>query len=725
MASFFYFFLFLFYFSCTDSAEIKELEIDADRFTHDKKKKRFYATGNVEIISDSFKIFAQKIFINTETKVISARDKIRVFHESGTILKTDRMTSDKKMENAKFSKSFLYLPDDSKEEYIINKRFMRIAANSMERRNKDWEAFNQAVFTACDICYDKKKKKYKEPLIQLKANKVIHDKKKLTMEYYDSFLELSGRTILYLPYFSHPSPQVKRKSGFLVPKYRSSSSLGESFEIPYYYVLSDYEDLTFSPKLSTEKNPVGFVQHRKNLSNGKLFTEFSATISDKNINQIKSNKFRGHIESRGQFEVNNYLNWEYSINRASDRNYLQTYRYKYRDVLDSNIKISAVIKNNFYSLESYFFQDMRKNFDQKETPKIFPRIKTSLNSSNFYNNLSYSTNIEYFNLFRKEGANVNKFFLEQSLKFPILSKSGSIVEFGGHINSALYKISDYEDPILKYKKDDYYKGKLYPQLTIKYSKPLYKDNKISKQILNPKILLVTGSNEGNSLKIPNEDSRNFDLDYIDLFQRNRLSGTDRLDNGTRIDYGFSYTNQNKKNLSVTNINIGQSYRLNKEAYQSSNSGSNNNFSNIVSSLNIKPNNNLNFNSYLSWDSYNRSFSQMINELSIGNNEHRIYANHLYSKATEGIESTSFERRNQVRLGINNKLSKYWTFLGSTEFKIVDELKFMDWNTKFKYEDECLGFSLSWKRQYTYNSESPTSNNFLFLFSLKKIMESEI
>ena len=116
---------------------------------------------------------------------------------------------------------------------------------------------------------------------------------------------------------------------------------------------------------------------------------------------------------------------------------------------------------------------------------------------------------------------------------------------------------------------------------------------------------------------------------------------------------------------------------------------------------------------------------MINELSIGNNEHRIYANHLYSKATEGIESTSFERRNQVRLGINNKLSKYWTFLGSTEFKIVDELKFMDWNTKFKYEDECLGFSLSWKRQYTYNSESPTSNNFLFLFSLKKIMESEI
>ena len=372
MASFFTFCLFIFYSTYLYADEIKELEIDADKFIHDKNNKRIFATGNVKIISDSFKIFAQKIFINTETKVISARDKINVFHESGTILKTDMMTSDKKMENAKFSKSYLYLPDDSKEEYIINKRYLRIAANSMERRGKDWEAFNQAVFTACDICYDKKNKKYKEPLIQLKANEVIHDKKNLTMEYYNSFLELSGRSIFYLPYFSHPSPLVKRKSGFLVPKFRSSSSLGESFEIPYYYVLSDYEDITFSPKLSTKKNPVGFVQHRKNLPNGKLFTEFSSTISDKNINQLKKDKFRGHIESRGQFEVNQYLDWEYSIERASDKNYLQAYKYNYKDVLDSKIKIDAVVKNNFYSLESYFFQDMRSNFNQKETPKILP-----------------------------------------------------------------------------------------------------------------------------------------------------------------------------------------------------------------------------------------------------------------------------------------------------------------------------------------------------------------
>ena len=35
------------------------------------------------------------------------------------------------------------------------------------------------------------------------------------------------------------------------------------------------------------------------------------------------------------------------------------------------------------------------------------------------------------------------------------------------------------------------------------------------------------------------------------------------------------------------------------------------------------------------------------------------------------------------------------------------------------------YLFSWKRQYTHNPENPTSNNFLFLFSLKEIMEGDI
>ena len=101
----------------------------------------------------------------------------------------------------------------------------------------------------------KKKKKYDPPLIQLKAKKIIHDKKKLDVKYYDAFLDVAGKSVLYLPYFSHPSPLVKRKKGFLPPSIFQSHYFGLGTNLPYYYPLSEYSDVTVTPKFSQKKKP--------------------------------------------------------------------------------------------------------------------------------------------------------------------------------------------------------------------------------------------------------------------------------------------------------------------------------------------------------------------------------------------------------------------------------------------------------------------------------------
>ena len=53
------------------------------------------------------------------------------------------------------------------------------------------------------------------------------------------------KPILYFPKFFHPDPTVKRQSGFLMPQVIDSSSLGLSFKLPYYKVISENKDLTF------------------------------------------------------------------------------------------------------------------------------------------------------------------------------------------------------------------------------------------------------------------------------------------------------------------------------------------------------------------------------------------------------------------------------------------------------------------------------------------------
>ena len=62
-------------------------------------------------------------------------------------------------------------------------------------------------------------------------------------EYKNSWLKILDKKLFYLPYFNHPDPSVKRKSGFLTPSYGSSKKLGTSINIPYYKVISHDKDL--------------------------------------------------------------------------------------------------------------------------------------------------------------------------------------------------------------------------------------------------------------------------------------------------------------------------------------------------------------------------------------------------------------------------------------------------------------------------------------------------
>ena len=118
---------------------------------------------------------------------------------------------------------------------------------------------------ACDICKKEGSDKFESPLVQVKAKKIIHDKKEQTVRFYDSYLDVKGKSIFYLPYFSVASPLVKRKAGFIAPSYKQNYYFGFSADIPYYIPISDYQDVTIQPK---------FSQKKTSFQNKKLFTHW-------------------------------------------------------------------------------------------------------------------------------------------------------------------------------------------------------------------------------------------------------------------------------------------------------------------------------------------------------------------------------------------------------------------------------------------------------------------
>ena len=132
-----------------------KIEINADQFTYDKDNTRIYATGNVEIIDSEFKLLAEKVFVNNSSKVLSARENVKIFNIDGTVLTAKKIVADQNLNNAIIEDNYLFIPG---KKFNEEENFLRIAAKKVERRNKTWEKMEFGKFTACKLCYNEEEK---------------------------------------------------------------------------------------------------------------------------------------------------------------------------------------------------------------------------------------------------------------------------------------------------------------------------------------------------------------------------------------------------------------------------------------------------------------------------------------------------------------------------------------------------------------------------------------
>ena len=206
-----------------------------------------------------------------------------------------------------------------------------------------------------------------------------------------------------------------------------------------------------------------------------------------------------------------------------------------------------------------------------------------------------------------------------------------------------------------------------------------------------------------------------------------MHGTDRLEQSSRIDYGISYTSTIKDSFNdLTTIQIGQSHQFDRNKYLNKNTGINEKFSDIVGNFTLKPAKAINLNSYFVIDKDNFSIKTAYSNLLIKQkNSYLSIGNSRYAAVIDENGENLIDGKNQFSVKYDQKFYDFWNFTVYSTFDKKGKLKLYNYGTKIKYEDECFGMSFSWTRQYTHNPEDPTSNNFIFLFSLKEIMESDL
>ena len=89
--------------------------------------------------------------------------------------------------------------------------------------------------------------------------------------------------------------------------------------------------------------------------------------------------------------------------------------------------------------------------------------------------------------------------------------------------------------------------------------------------------------------IPDENNiNNFELDYFDIFNINRLSGFDRFDSQSRVDYGIKFKKKSTKSDFISEISFAQSYQMQRQTYIQENTGISEKFSDFVGNIKIQP-----------------------------------------------------------------------------------------------------------------------------------------
>ncbi len=146
--------------------------------------------------------------------------------------------------------------------------------------------------------------------------------------------ELLGTPIAYFPYFSTPDPTVKRKSGWLMPVFSTTTKLGFVMEAPYFWALAPNYDLTLTPSVSTKQGPFMQAEFRHRLMNGAYAIRAAGIRQFDKDEFIHSNgdptpgyrDWRGAVESNGQFGLNQRWVWGWDALLISDKTFYQDYQ---------------------------------------------------------------------------------------------------------------------------------------------------------------------------------------------------------------------------------------------------------------------------------------------------------------------------------------------------------------------------------------------------------------
>jgi LPS-assembly protein len=388
-----------------------------------------------------------------------------------------------------------------------------------------------------------------------------------------------------------PDHTVTRKSGFLFPRMSTSENLGFGFSLPYYQVLSPTMDATITATGYTSQGALIETEFRQKFENG-MHTLRLAGINQLNRQAFTSGtsdalvKQRGLIQSMGEFKINPRWTFGWDVMVQSDNNFARTYSLSNAsDPTHVNqVYLTGLGKQNYFDVRSYYFDvqdaDPDSNAEKKQAvvhpvmdyDYVHPESIAGgqLSATVNFTSLTRTTTDHYNSIngisvadrFRGLAGTSSRFTTELEWKRTFVAPGGLLLTPILAARGDGFELNT-NDPSNAYA-GDYYSGNnatrsmLTAGLEARY--PLLMTTENSSHVFEPIVQVYARPDEQLAGSLPNEDAQSFVFDATNLFDRDKFSGFDRIEGGTRANAGFRYTGTFDNGYTVRSI-FGQSYQL--------------------------------------------------------------------------------------------------------------------------------------------------------------------
>ena len=720
--------------------------IYADEMDYDKSKQIIKAKGNIRIehIEKNIEIFSDELIYFKDKEIISLNNNVEINFENRLLFNTREVLYDKNKKQiltnnfSTFKDNFGNKISSEKTKYLFNQDLLKINLvkmadqinnkyffenaiidfknsevigdnvkidffkNSFDNKENDprlrgnyfysdnnYSLIKKGVFTTC------KKKGDECPPWQFKAQEIKHDKSKKTIYYKNAWLEIYDKPVIYFPRFFHPDPTVKRQSGFLMPRFESSSSLGDSLSVPYFKVISESKDLTFTPKIYGESEGLfqnEYRQENKNLSH----------ISDLSIKKSRENS-KSHFFSNtlAALNLSYFENSELEINieATSNNSYLKSHKIK-SEITDNNSLLNSFLilkgnnKNLYLEAKVESYEDLTKESSSDRYQYLLPSFEIS---KNFKNNLSLVSNGYQKNY----NTNVFEKVLINDLKYSSVPKINS-KGFVNKFNLLFKNVSTESDNSLEY--SNQFRSQNFSSFFYDISYPMKKAGINYDSFLSGKAALMYSPNKNKNIK--NLDRK---IDFKNIFTQNRLGLNDSLEGGQSLTLGGEYSLTDKENNNILTAGLASVLRDKNENKLPRSSTINNKTSDIIGSFYFKPNKNINFDYNFSVDNDLSSTNYNFIKTEITINKFVTTFEFLQEDDEVGSEN---HYSNEMKLILNNSNSlKYRT----RRNKKTDLTEY--YNLIYEYKNDCLTAAIQYNKDYYSDKDLEPNEEIFFSISI--------